>query len=123
MNKKFSIKSPVISVIMTYIILLAAGCGTALPHYGLSQENYNYIVNESKEGGALDFAGKLEKGTMYPFNNKLYNGHEMSLIMWAQAVKKIGLKNKPDIISLYEEIKGVHLNNNEKMALITGFSF
>ena len=72
------------------IILLVSGlpaCILAHPHFGLSEEDYEYVKIETI-GGELDFEKMLDKSKTYPHNGIEYSYREMGLLMWGKAVRK-----------------------------------
>lgn len=74
------------------------------------------IIKESKNNGKLDY--------WTPIKGHEFDGEKMerdfyvskedaALIKWTYQLTITGVKNKPDIISLYEELKGRQASNNE----------
>lgn len=74
------------------------------------------LIKESKNNGKLDY--------WTPIKGHEFDGEKMerdfyvskedaALIKWTYQLTITGVKNKPDIISLYEELKGRQASNNE----------
>ncbi len=112
------LKAAALAVLLTGI---AACVGFSGKYYGLDKEDYDYIKKESSGGGALDFSSKLDSTRTYTFNEKQYNYRQMALVMWGNSVRDLGVKNRHDAVSLFEEIAGTKLAIDDRKALIAGF--
>jgi hypothetical protein len=84
----------------------------------------NYIKNETV-GGKLDFMKVLEKEgkakTLILYNGVAYNPKDYSILLWGQAVNKLGIKKAKDAALLWEEINKRKLSKPELRALNDGF--
>ena len=76
----------------------------------------DYIKQESKPGGKLDFSEKYTRSSLYEYKGVAYNADQMAFISWAEAVKELGFSLK-EIKVLYEEIKEISLSKVEHKAL------
>lgn len=74
------------------------------------------LIKASKNNGKLDFWTPI-KGHEFDgerIEHDFYVSKEdAALIKWAYKLTITGIKNKADIISLYEELKGRQANSNE----------
>lgn len=106
--------------LVSLLLLSLSSCIFSRPFYGLSEEDFNFIKKETI-GGELDFERHLDDNRAYVHNGKEYNSREMALLMWGQAVKNLGVKNRLDAIMIYEEITGEELTDEESRALKSGY--
>jgi hypothetical protein len=81
-----------------------------------------YIKTESK-GGKLDFKDSVEKyeGAFINFDRMLYNKKDFAILMWAAAVKKVGIADLNNAQRLWQEINERNLTEPELKALRKGF--
>jgi hypothetical protein len=81
-----------------------------------------YIKTESK-GGKLDFKDSVEKyeGAFINFDSILYNKKDFAILMWAAAVKKVGIADLNNAQRLWQEINERNLSEPELKALRKGF--
>ncbi len=90
--------------------------------YGPTPSDLKYIKKETI-GGKLDFAKTLPTNTThFQVGTKIYGRQSMALYNWGSAVHKLKVKTPDHAVQLYEEIKGVELNEKEKEALTHGFN-
>jgi hypothetical protein len=82
----------------------------------LTKEVRAKFVRESKNNGKLDYwtpiKGHEFEGEKIEHDFYASKG-DAAIIKWAYAVTSFGLKNKADIISLYEELKGREIQPTE----------
>ncbi len=85
----------------------------------------NYIVEQTKEGGKLDFFTEIK--------GKEYNGVQIkpgiiatlegiAFYKWGRANYDIGVNTFEDAIEIYSKIKGRELNIKEKTSIESGFN-
>lgn len=102
------------------LLIVLLSCAGIDPFYGLSSENYKYIVEETK-GGNLDFEKQLDKNSKYNYDDKEYTAEEMALIMWGRAVRLLGIKDSDNAVACYEHIHQISLSKKNKKAIKIGF--
>lgn len=90
--------------------------------YGLTQEQYDYVKNETVPDGKLDFEQQFPTNQLVLFDDVAYNKKDAALYTWALTMKKLGIKNAEDAISLYEELRSTKLKNVQKIAIQNGFN-
>lgn len=100
---------------------------TSIAH-GQTEKNdsiANYIKTESV-GGKLDFKKVLEKEgkskTLTIYNGIAYNPKDYSILLWGQAVKKLGIKKIKEATTIWESINQREMTIPEKTALQNGFN-
>ena len=74
------------------------------------------LIKESKNNGELDYWTPIKGHELdgERIEHDFYVCKEdAALIKWAYKLTTTGIKNKADIVSLYEELKGRRANNNE----------
>ncbi len=83
-----------------------------------------YIKKETI-GGKLDFKKLLESeghgSSLQLFDGIAYNPKQFSILLWGQAVKKLGISSVKDAIKLWENIYNIEMTTPEKDALTKGF--
>lgn len=86
------------------------------------EDPIEYIKSETI-GGKLDFAKILEKEKQpfFMFENVMYNKKDFSILLWGQAVKRIGIKSEKKAIKLWEKINKKELSEPELKALKKGY--
>jgi hypothetical protein len=97
----------------------ASEAGGAL--FGLSPEQYEYVRTESAPGGRMDFASNLSAQQLYVVGGVAYNRREMGLVLWAAAVKRLGIRTANEVIALYEAVGTEELGEPQRRALRAGF--
>ena len=118
--------NPIRSVLVLLIFIIA-GCGASetanneINTYGLTQEQYDFVKNETIPGGKLDFKKQFESSRLTLFDNVAYNQKDAALYIWAAAMKRLGVSKAEDAISLYEELTTTKLRDPEKTAMQNGF--
>lgn len=90
--------------------------------YGLTQEQYDYVKSETIPEGKLDFEKQFQSNQLVLIDDVAYNKKDAALYTWALAMKKLGIKNVDDAISLYEELRSVQLRDTQKKAMQNGFN-
>lgn len=115
--KPYSMRLPILSVLLVYSISAFAQNSklndTSIKLTGQMRSN---LIKASKNNGKLDYWTRIKghefEGEM--IEHDFYAAKEdAALIKWAYDLTIAGVKNKTDIISLYEELKGHKANNNE----------
>lgn len=88
----------------------------------LSTEEY---IKKETIGGKLDFKKVLdsegEGNTLLVYDGIAYNSKDYSILLWGQAVKRLGVKSVKDAIILWESIYEREMTTSEKKALKNGF--
>ena len=110
-------------------IVLIAVIGLFSIHYSFSQTAsqdsiVSYIKNETI-GGKLDFMKVLEKEgktkTLLIYDGVAYNSKDYSILLWGQAVKRLGIKKVKDASLLWEDIYKRQMTKPELNSLTAGF--
>ena len=118
--------------VLAAAILLVASCDTSVSprssarsqvdRYGLSGEEYDYVVAETVAGGRLDFATALEAEVeLFEFGDTLFNRRDMALVMWGGAMKRLGVTSEEGAIALYEQIQSASASDPEREAIRIGY--
>ena len=111
------------------IILIALFGMISMPS-SFCQENkqdsiVNYIKTETIDG-KLDFIKVLEKEgktkTLLLYDGVAYNSKDYSILLWGQAVKRLGIKKVKDATLLWEDIYKRDMTKPELNALTKGFN-
>lgn len=88
----------------------------------LSTEDY---IKKETIGGKLDFKKVLDsegKGnTLLVYEGMAYNSKDYSILLWGQAVKRLGIKSVKEAITLWESIYEKEMTTPEKKALTNGY--
>lgn len=109
--------------------VLFALIGLFFIRFSFCQENnpdsiVNYIKKETI-GGKLDFMKVLENEgktkTLLLYDGVAYNSKDYSILLWGQAVKRLGIKKVKDAIFLWEDIYKRKMTKPEQNALTKGF--
>jgi hypothetical protein len=109
-------------------VIIMIGCSSSesvkseTNKYGLTQEQYEYVKNETVSGGRLDFEPQFLNNKLVVIDDIAYNKKDAALYTWALAVKKLGIKKVEDVISLYEELRSIQLRDTQKKAMQNGFN-
>ena len=87
------------------------------------------ILTASKDGGKLDFwtpikghefdGEVIEKGET-PDKNVIATKKEIAIMEWAFTLSKLGITNRADIVSLFEELKGRKVNSEDEYCIDYG---
>jgi hypothetical protein len=116
------------SVALT-LLLISFGCSSSKlstnevnNKYGLTQEQYDYVKQETVSGGKLDFEPQFPDNKLVPIDGVLYNKKAAAMYTWAYAMKKLGVNNVENTISLYEELQSISLRDSQKKAMQNGFN-
>lgn len=113
-----------IFITMKNILLI---CLLTLSNISFAQSNDKetraYIIEQSVEGGELDFSTKLTEQQFYLFDAVAYNKKDFAIFLWAQKVKILGIESVKEAIAIREEIKGEKLSQPEKTAVTNGYNF
>lgn len=85
----------------------------------------NKIISESKDGGKLD-TWTLIKG--HEMDGKqiapglFASNREIAIMIWTYNVVKIGVANKTEIVSIYEELKSRKIREDELVSINYGYT-
>lgn len=81
-----------------------------------------YIIKESIHG-KLDFNKVLEKedNKLFLFHKVAYAKNDFAIVLWAKAVKQIGISSRKKAMILWEQIYKRELKKHEKRAFKNGF--
>ena len=113
-------------LIFTFMVYGCTSTGTINKQennkYGLTQEQYNYVKNETVPDGKLDFEKQFQTNQLVLFDDVAYNKRDAALYTWALTMKKLGIKNVEDAIALYEDLRSTKLKNVQKIAMQNGFN-
>ena len=112
----------------TEIHLLSLLIFITIGNYVFSQEiqqtPIEYIRAESV-GGKLDFNKKLEEegqaNKLLLFDGVAYSSKGYSLILWGQAVKRLGIPTFKEASELWEEVYKTELSKSDLKALKKGY--
>lgn len=112
-------KPLILSVVALLFTSLSFG-QTKVEKQGKDADLLEYIEKETI-GGKLDFKMGLEDNKMYVYNGIGYNKKDFSILLWGQAIKRLGIPSLKKVTKLWEEINKRSLTGPEKRALIRGF--
>lgn len=88
----------------------------------MSREDY---IKKETIGGKLDFMKVLDsegKGnTLLVYNGISYNSKDYSILLWGQAVKRLGINSLKEAVTLWESIYKKKMTTPEKKALTNGY--
>jgi hypothetical protein len=96
--------------------------GDSIHLYGLTDDQCHYVITETAAGGKLDFERNFKDQSAYVVDGTAYNRKDAALFLWGQAMNRIGIQSDEDAMSLYEEIKSIHLTEPQIQALKNGFN-
>jgi hypothetical protein len=64
---------------------------------------------------------KIKSNTLIVYHGIAYNSKDYSILIWGQAVKRLGIKKIKDAVSLWECIFQREMTKPERTALENGF--
>lgn len=118
----------IINSLALFFVFIIVGCSSTetikneTNRFGLTQEQYDYVKSETVPNGKLDFENQFQSNQLILIDGVAYNKRDAALYTWSSAMKKLGIKNAEDAISLYEEFRSVKLRDTQKKAMQNGFN-
>lgn len=91
--------------------------------YGITVEQYNYVESETAPGGKLDFTRDLAANKLNVIGDVAYNRTDTGFFLWGQAMRRLGIRNSEDAVSLYEEVTAQTLKETHRQAIRNGFNY
>ena len=90
--------------------------------YGITQEQYQYVLTESAKGGKLDFEAQMGEKYFVLIDSIAYDRRSGALVVWGQAMKQLGVRTAEAAVSLYQEILQDTLRVPQRKAIMHGFN-
>jgi hypothetical protein len=90
--------------------------------FGLTQEQFEFVKNETVPEGKLDFEKQFPSGQLVILDDVAYNKKSAALYTWALAIKKLGVQKAEDAIALYEQLQSVKLRDSQKKAMENAYN-
>ncbi len=116
------------TIFLTILLINLLGCSNAKSihkdtnKYGLTQEQYDFVKNETVPDGKLDFEKQFDANRLILIDNTAYNKKSAGLYTWALEMKQLGVQNVNEAIELYEELFGEDLRDSQKKAMKNAYS-
>jgi len=117
-----------VQIILAVFVSTVLACSASPSHisvpagtYGLTAEQFSYVQREAVPGGRLDFEKDLSDDGLSVVDGVAYSKRHLALLIWGQAMKRVGVRDADTAIALYEKVRSVHLNDLERKALRKGF--
>jgi hypothetical protein len=102
--------------------VLFAQTDSSKTKYGLTSEQYQFVLKETVQGGKLDFEPQMGDKFLVLIDSIAYNKHSGALVFWGSAMKKLGVRTADEAVSLYEEVSTTTLREPQRKAIRNGFN-
>lgn len=108
-------------LITMFLLSLFLFTSVTAKKYGLSNTNYKRVLQESVNGGLLDYESKIvgdpNAAIIIEGAGTWFFQKEMAVVYWAMFVKKLGVENIEGAIALYKEIHGDEISKGKIRAI------